>query len=100
MKRADEAAAESKATVEAFNARLAAKKIIWAWPTIGAALTSKFHWLVNACDSCGIVLDMDLRVKRRNPDASIRVALPEVRCPRCNGHGRTRITGLARFPSI
>jgi hypothetical protein len=39
-------------------------------------------------------------VKRRDPEAPIRVALDDVRCPRCNGHGRTRIVGLSRYPSI
>jgi hypothetical protein len=45
------------------------------------------------------VIDLDLTVKRRDPDASIRVALNDVRCPRCNGHGRTRIVGPSRYPS-
>jgi hypothetical protein len=98
--RDDEALADATAMVEHLNTRLAANKTIFAWPTISAALISKHHWLVIACDSCGIVIDMDLTFKRRDPNASIRVALPDVRCPRCNGHGRTRITGLARFPSI
>lgn len=31
---------------------------------------------------------------------SIRVALRAVRYPRCNGHGRARIIGLSRHPSI
>jgi hypothetical protein len=90
---------DAVAAVEAFNDRLAAKKPVWAWPIIGAALTSKFIWLIVACDSCGLMLDLDLTMKRRDPNASIRAALPDVKCPRCNGHGRSRITGLARFPS-
>jgi hypothetical protein len=36
------------------------------------------------------VVDLDLRVKLRDPEASIRVALRDVRCPRCNGHGHPR----------
>ena len=47
-----------------------------------------------------IIVDMDLRVKPRDPEASIRVALRGVQCPRCNGHGRPRIIGLAQWPSI
>jgi hypothetical protein len=39
-------------------------------------------------------------MKPRDPDASIRVALNDVRCPRYNGHGRIRITALTRQPSI
>jgi hypothetical protein len=94
------AAAEATAAVEQFNARLAAKKVAWSWPTIAAALISKHHWLVVACDSCGTIIDLDLTFKRREPNAPISVALGDVRCPRCNGHGRTRIVGLSRYPSI
>jgi hypothetical protein len=35
-----------------------------------------------------------------HPEASIRVALRDVRCPRCNGYGRPRIVGPAPHPSI
>ena len=90
----------SLAIVRQFNARLSAKKSAWFWPTIGAALASKHHWLIIACDACDTVIDLDLTVKRRDPDAPIRVALNDVRCPRCNGHGRTRIVGLSRYPSV
>jgi hypothetical protein len=50
--------------------------------------------------ACDTAIDLDLTVKRRDPDAPIRVALNDVQCPRCNGHGRTRIAGLSRYPSI
>ena len=100
MERAHQDHADALATVQQFNARLSARGRIWSWPTIAAALTSKHHWLVIACGSCETVIDLDLRVKRRDPDASIRVALGDVRCPRCNGHGRTRITALTQYPSI
>jgi hypothetical protein len=100
MQREWEAQRDALATVRRFNARLSAKGFAWFWPTIAAALTSKHYWLVITCDSCGTVIDLDLTVKRRDPDAPIRIALDDVRCPRCNGHGRTRIVGLARYPSI
>jgi len=58
------------------------------------------HWLVIACDASNTVIDLDLTVKRRDPDAPIRVALNEVPCPRCNGYGRTRMVGLSRYPSV
>jgi hypothetical protein len=51
-----EAQRDALATVEQFNARLAAKKSAWFWPTIAAAFTSKHHWLVIACDSCGTLI--------------------------------------------
>ncbi len=100
LRREREAFADALATVRQFNARLSAKGTIWSWPTVAAALTSKHHWLVIACDSCGTMIDLDLRVKRRDPAASIRTALRDVRCPRCNGNGRPRIVALARHPSI
>jgi hypothetical protein len=95
-----EAERDALATVRHFNARLSGKGYVWFWPKITAAITAKHPWLVVACDSCGIVVDLDLRVKPRDPEASIRVVLREVRCPRCNGHGRARIVGLERQPSI
>jgi hypothetical protein len=48
----------------------------------------------------GTVIDLDLSVKPRDPEASIRVVLRDVKCPRCNSHGRPRIIALARHPSI
>ena len=41
------------ATVRRFNAVLSAKSYVLFWPKIAAALTSKHHWLIIACDSCG-----------------------------------------------
>src|SRR5262245_26453054 len=96
----EEAQRGSLATVRRFNATLCAKGYVWFWPKIAAALTSKHPWLIIACDSCGTVVDLDLRVKQRNPEASIRAALRDVQCPRCNGYGRPRIIALARHPSI
>jgi hypothetical protein len=100
MKRDWAAQRQSLATVRRFNASLSARGYSWFWPKIAAALVSKHHWLIIACDACGTVVDLDLRVKPRDPEASIRVALRGVQCPRCNGHGRPRIIGLAQAPSI
>jgi molybdenum cofactor biosynthesis enzyme len=96
MQRDREAYADALATVRQFNARLSAKGAVWSWPKIAAALTAKHPWIIIACDSCGTVVDLDLRVKPRDPEASVRVALHDVRCPRCNGQGRPRIVALAR----
>ena len=100
MRRDREAYEDSLAIVRQFNARLSTKKTAWFWPTIGAALVSKHHWLLIACDACGTIIDLDLTMKRRDPDTPIRVALNDVRCSRCNGYGRTRIVGLSRYSSI
>ncbi len=88
------------ATVRRFNAVLSTNKYSWFWPKISTVLTAKHPWLVIACDSCETVIDLDLRVKPRNAEASIRLAPRDVRRPRCNGLGRTRIVALARQPSI
>jgi hypothetical protein len=91
--------ADARATVAEFNARLAAGREAWCWPTIGAALATKHHWLVICCDACGLITDLDLTVKQRHPDAPINIALRDVICPRCNGRGAPRITALAKWPS-
>ena len=82
MRREREAYEDALAIIRQFNARLSAKKPSWFWPTIAAALASKHHWLIIACDACNTVIDLDLTVKRRDPDAPVRVALNDVRCPR------------------
>jgi len=78
MRREREAYEDALAIVRQFNARLSAKKTAWFWPTVAAALASKHHWLIIACDACDTVIDLDLTVKRRDPDASIRVALNDL----------------------
>jgi hypothetical protein len=100
MKLAWEAERDALATIRRFNAKLSAKGYSWFWPKIATAITAKRPWLVVLCDACGTVVDLDLRVKPRDPEASIRVALRDIRCSRCNGHGRPRILGLTNQPSI
>src|SRR5215467_11595198 len=82
MQRQWAAEREALATVRRFNAILSAKGYVWFWPKIAAALTSKHYWLVIACDSCDTVTDLDLTMKPRDPEASIRIALRDFRCPR------------------
>src|SRR5215510_8008997 len=81
-----------KTTVRRFNATLSAKGYVWFWPNIAAALTSKHYRLycLRQLRHRG-GFDLDLRVKPRDPEATIRIALREVQCPRCNGHGKPRI---------
>ena len=100
MQRVWKAEREALATVRRFNAILSARGYVWFWPKIAAALTAKHPWVQILCESCGGVTDLDLRMKPRDPEASIRVVLRDVRCPRCNGHGRPRIIALSRYPSI
>ena len=102
MKRTQAAEMDALRVVRAFNARLSTRRSAGFWPTVATALAAfaRHPWLIIACDGCGTVVDLDLRVKPRDPDAAVRVALRDVRCPRCNGHGRPRIAGLSRGPSI
>jgi hypothetical protein len=100
MQRAWASERDALATVRRFNAKLSAKGEVWFWPKISAAVTARHPWIIIACDSCDSLTDLDLRMKPRDPEASIRVVLKDVRCPRCNGHGRPRIVALARQPSI
>ena len=39
-------------------------------------------------------------LKPRDLRLQFALRLRDVRCPRCNGHGRPRIIGLSRYPSI
>ena len=93
MKRAS-AEREAFAVVAEFNAQIAVRGFAWFWPKITTALTATIPWVVIMCDACGMAGDLDLRMKPRDPEASIRVVLRDFRCPRCNGHGRPRITNL------
>jgi hypothetical protein len=51
MRREWEAQRGALATVRRFNAILSPKGYVWFWPKIAAALTSKHHCLIIACDS-------------------------------------------------
>jgi hypothetical protein len=99
MRREWEAQRNALATVRRFNATLSAKGYVWFWPKIAAALTSKHHWLVINCDSCGTVVDLDLRVKQRDPEASIRVALAMCNVP-LQWPWTSALIALSRHPSI
>jgi hypothetical protein len=90
--------AEALTVIEAFNSRLAAGREPFFLPTIRAALITSHHWMIVHCRSCNLVLDLDLRVKRRPGEATILMALRDVKCPRCNGHGRPEIRALAQGP--
>src|SRR5215470_2758840 len=81
MRREWEAQRGALATVRRFNATLSAKGYVWFWPKIAAAITSKHHWLVINCDSCGTVVDLVLRVSHatRKPPFVWRSATCSVR---------------------
>src|SRR4051812_44845932 len=88
--------AGAQPVIDAYNARLKAGREPFFAPTIRAALITGHHWLIVLCRSCGTVIDLDLSMKPRPPEATVLMALRDVRCPRCNGHGRTEIMALAK----
>ena len=100
MRRAWEAQRGALATVRRFNARFPPKAMLGSGRRSPPRSRQNIIGLIINCDSCGTVVDLDLRVKPRDPEASIRVVLRDVQCPRCNGHGRPRIIALARGPSV
>jgi hypothetical protein len=98
MQRARATYQDALLIVRNFNARLSTRRTAGFWPTIATALSAKHRWVEILCESCGGITDLDLGMKPRDPEASIRVVLRDVRCPRCNGHGRPRIIGLSSRP--
>jgi hypothetical protein len=87
---------EALAAVRRFNAMASTGCRAWFFPTVAAALASKHHWLVVVCDACDTVVDLDLRVKRRDPDASVRCAsaMPALQRARKAEDHRTDATGV------
>ena len=97
----DEAAkADAAKVIEYFNDCLEKRREPCFVPTINGALVAGYPWMIVCCRSCETVLDFDLRVKRRKADDTLTVALTEVKCPRCNGHGQPEIMKLAKGPSF
>ena len=96
MQRAWAAERQALATVRRFNA---ANGSVWFWPKIAAALTSKHHWLIIACDSCGTVVDLDLRVKPRDPELQSRGAARRA-LPALQRVWPPALIALSRHPSI
>lgn len=91
--------ADATTAIELFNVRASKNFGVVSWPTVAAALISKHHWAQILCRSCDGITDMDLRVKRRDAAQPVCVILFDVRCPRCNGHGRPQIVRLDKTPS-
>jgi hypothetical protein len=88
---------DAQAIVGLFNAALAASRKPMFMPTIEAAVLAKHPWLIVLCRSCDTIIDLDVWMKPRPPMATILMAFAEIRCPRCNGHGRPAILRFPRY---
>jgi hypothetical protein len=55
-------------------------------PTIGAALTSRHHFLWVYCPACRTTRDIDLRALDRHRDAAITSLIPSLSCRSCRPH--------------
>lgn len=71
------------AAIAVWNAELAAGKVPYYSPTVGAALLSRHHWLHVICPACGVAGEIDLTIKRRDPAMTIGQLLPSLACRRC-----------------
>jgi len=88
--RAKRAHAEREAVVEArkivaiWNARQAGGRVLWFYPTVGAAIAAGLPWLSFFCQACGQWGSVDLRTLDRHPGAAISSLIPSVSCRRCS----------------
>jgi hypothetical protein len=78
------AIAEAQKIVSIWNARQAGGRVLWFYPTIGAAIAAGVPWLSFSCPACQQVGAVDLRTLDRHPGASISSLIPAVSCRRCS----------------
>ena len=86
-KRADaerKALAEAQKIVAIWNARQAAGRALWFYPTIGAAIAAGLPWLSFSCPACGQYAWVDLRTLDRHPGGAISSLIPSLSCRRCS----------------
>jgi hypothetical protein len=84
---------EALAAVRQFNAAQSAGRRPWTWPKIAAAITARHLWRATACGSCGTVIDLDLPMKPRDPEAfdprrASRRPVPALQRRRASAHRR------------
>ena len=81
-----EAIKDAKKIIAIWNARAAAGRELWFYPTIGAAIAAGVPWLSFSCPACQQVGSVDLRTLDRHPGASISSLIPSLSCRRCSPH--------------
>jgi hypothetical protein len=93
------AVADAQKFVAIWNARQAAGRALWFYPTIGAAIAAELPWLTYSCPACGQLGSVDLRALDRHPGAAISSLIPSVSCRRCSPNAPfAESYGLGRLP--
>jgi hypothetical protein len=94
------AAREAKRVVGIWNARHAANRDLWFYPTIGAAIVAKCPWLRFYCPACRQIGEVDLRRLDRHREATIESLIPALSCRRCVPDPPfAKLLGLATLPT-
>jgi hypothetical protein len=78
------AAAEAEKIIAVWNARQAGGRVLWFYPTIGAAIAAGFPWLIYSCPACRQFGSVDLRTLDRYPGAAISSLIPSLSCRGCS----------------
>jgi uncharacterized membrane protein YqiK len=79
-----EAIKDAQKIVAIWNARAAAGRELWFFPTSGAAIAAGVPWLSFSCPACQQVGVVDLRTLDRHSGGSISSLIPSVSCRRCS----------------
>jgi hypothetical protein len=90
----------AKRVVGIWNARHAANRDLWFYPTFGAAIAAECPWLRLYCRACRQIGEVDLRELDRHRGATIESLIPALSCRRCSPHPPfARLLGLASLPT-
>jgi hypothetical protein len=71
---------DAERLIGAWNERQARRMPLLFAPTIGAALTSRHHFLWVYCPACCTTRDIDLRTLDRHRDAAVTSLIPSLSC--------------------
>jgi hypothetical protein len=77
---------DAERLIDAWNQRQAKRMPMLFAPTIGAALTSRHHYLWVYCPACRTARDVDLRTLDRHRSAAITSLIPRLSCRLCRPH--------------
>jgi hypothetical protein len=93
-----EAVRDAKRVVGIWNARHAANRDLWFYPTIGAAIAAACPWLRFYSPACRQIGEVDLRKLDRHRGATIDL-IPALSCRRSPHPPFARLLGLASLPN-